>query len=83
MRKRLEWAETEYGAWEATTSTPSGTRVYTLNPPYDVNAWMVVLSPDREPRITVVRGWARTLDEAKQVADEWERAFCRRQTPPV
>jgi hypothetical protein len=43
----------------------------------------VALYSQTEPRTTVARGWARTIDEGKQVAEGWEQAFYSDAMPQV
>lgn len=47
-------------------------------------AWLALgdLSGDEPPTAAVARGWARTLDEAKQIAEEWEESLRKHESWP-
>jgi hypothetical protein len=36
---------------------------------------------DDDKRVNVAQGWARTPNEAKQIAEEWEQVFRRYEMP--
>jgi hypothetical protein len=85
MRELLKWTQKEKsGVWKAVSTGPT-TRTYHVYPEDAGEPGLrVALYSQTEPHFTtVVRGWARTFDEGKQVAEEWEQAFHKYELPQV
>jgi hypothetical protein len=78
MSELLEWNEAsgEGDNAELRASARGGGRLYRLLTQFD-GMWKVSFSADDPNGGQIARGWARTENEAKQVAEEWEQAFLK------
>ncbi|GLP83581.1 hypothetical protein [Mycobacterium antarcticum] len=71
MSTALKW--TDDPERDATAVASEDSRVYCLFRTTD-SRWFVTLSTEaNKHRINLIRGWAWTSDEAKQIAETWER----------
>jgi hypothetical protein len=80
VREPLVWTEDERGTLEA--SGFEAVRRYRIYTPSNPEEWLVGLYSGSATSVTA-RGWGRTVDEVKQIAEEWEEAFYRCGMPQV
>jgi hypothetical protein len=76
---QLKWTETEPGEdcrWKAEGDNKRFYRIWMVG-----EKWLAGLVVNGSPVIS--RGWARTLDQAKRIAEEWEQSLRKYEMPQV